>query len=486
MKKFKLYSVLVLVTILSACADFGDIDVSPNGAKAPLTSALITNILSDIGRTTAQVTPGLYCQYFAETQYTDASRYALQDVNWADYAGRLYDAQVVININTDPATRAVAALEGSNENQIAIARILKAYYMSYITDRYGDVPYSEALKGNSQPKYDAQEDIYIDLFKELDEAVKQFDGGALVKGDILFGTGTATEQVMRWKKFANSWRLILALRVSNADATLGAAQAVAALASSEGVFSSNADNVNITYPANTPAFSNPWFGLGADQAVSLTIANLLNNKVDDRRFAFGNVATGSTTLVGMAYGLQRQASLDYVAANPNMSQVILANAYRAANGTIQLLTYDQVALARAEAIELGWLPGGAAAAEAQYENGIDASWARWNQPTTNLAAYKNRADVDLTSGSGSRLDKIRYERWVSFYPNGQQGWSEWRRTNVPTLTPSPDAVNVSRQIPRRYIFPSYEAGVNGANFNAAVSLLEDGNTPESRFWWDNN
>jgi hypothetical protein len=485
MKKIKLYTTLVLISIVGACGDFGDTDVSPNGAKAPLTSALITNILVDVGRTTAQVVPGLYCQYFAETQYTDASRYALQDINWGDYAGRLYDAQAVININTDPSTRAVAALEGSNENQIAIARILRAYYFSYLTDRYGDIPYSEALKGNSQPKYDAQEDIYRDIFKELDEAVNQFEVGALVKGDILFGTGSQADQITKWQKFANSWRLILALRVSRVDATLAASQASAALAAPSGVFTSIADNVSITYPANTATFSNPWFGLGADQAVSKTIADLLNAKIDDRRFAFGNAS--GTTLIGMAYGLQRQASLDYVAANPNMSQVILANAYRANNGTIQWLTYDQVALARAEAAELGLLPGGAAEAQTQYTNGINASWARWNQTNaTNLTTYKARGDVDLTSGIGARLDKIRYERWVSFYPNGQQGWSEWRRTNVPLLTPSPDPVNPGGQIPRRYIFPSFEAGANGANFNAAVSLLEGGNTPDSRFWWDSS
>lgn len=483
MKRIKLYCATTLVALFASCSDFGDIDVSPNGAETPLTSALLTNALTTIGGTTATVLPGLYCQYFSESLYTDASRYSVQDINWAgDLAGSMYDVQNIININTNPDTRAYAALQGSNENQIAIARIVKAYRFSILTDRYGDMPYFEALQENTQPVFDSQEDIYNDIFNELDEAVAQFDNGALVKGDILFGSGTPAQQVAKWKMFANSWRLILALRVSKVDATLGAAQANAAITA--GVMTSSADNIPIAYPGNAAAFNNPWYGIGPDQTVSSTVANMLNTMGDDRRLAFGNASGG--VLVGMDYGLQRQDAIDYTNAHPTMSKVILADAYRAQAGTIYLLTYDQVALAKAEAIELGWVAGGATAAETEYANGINASWARWGQGGANLTTYKARGDVDLTSGIGSRMDKINLQRWLSFYPNGAQGWCEWRRTNIPALTPSTSAVNPSGEIPRRYIYPTIEYGLNGTKLAAAIALLDEGDTTDSHMWWDNN
>lgn len=497
MKKIKFYSIATLIVFLGSCSDFGDTNVSPNGSVTPLTSGLLTNALTAIGGTTANtstgVVPGLYCQYFAETLYTDASRYSVQDVNWSgELAGSVYDLQNIININTNEATRAYAALQGSNENQIAIARIIKAYRFSILTDRYGDMPYFEALKENTQPVFDTQEDIYKDIFKELDEAVKQFDDGALVKGDILFGSGTTAEQVLKWRKFANSWRLILALRVSEVDAVLGAAQANAALNADGGVFKPdlltnnlNFDNINIAYPGNAAAFNNPWYGIGADQTVSSTMANIVNSMGDDRRFAFGNAVSG--VLTGMDYGLQRQDAIDYSANHLTMSKVILSDSYRTQSGTIQLLTYDQVALALAEAIELGWVSGGAVAAETAYADGIKASWLRWNQNSaSSLASYMARTDVDLTSGIGSRLNKIRLQRWLSFYPNGNQGWSEWRRTGVPALSPSPAPVNTSGEIPRRYIYPTAEYGLNGTKLAEAVGRLDNGDTQDSHVWWDNN
>jgi hypothetical protein len=88
----------------------------------PVTSALLTNALLDFDSpaNNGSIRNGLYCQYFAETQYTETSLYAIPQIGWdGNYAGSLYDLQNIINNNTDPATKAYAALNGSNNNQIA-------------------------------------------------------------------------------------------------------------------------------------------------------------------------------------------------------------------------------------------------------------------------------------------------------------------------------------------------------------------------------
>lgn len=249
----------VFATLVTGCSkginDFGDTNINPNATTVPITSALLTNVLAGAGGNIwgngINTTAGLYCQYMSETQYTDISRYATPTLNWDGiYAGDLYDLQNIINVNTDPATKASAAQFGSNNNQIAIARILKAYNFMMLTDAYGDIPYFEALKGNGTIAYDKQELIYPDLIKELKAAVAQFDGGLTVQGDVMYSGNTT-----RWKKFANSLIATIALRMSKANPTLGKAEFAAAIAA--GVIDNNADNAGITYPGGN--YRNPIY-----------------------------------------------------------------------------------------------------------------------------------------------------------------------------------------------------------------------------------
>lgn len=473
--KYITYATFTAVSLLGAsCGDFGDLNVSPNGAKTPLTSALLTNSLSALGGTTTNTAPGLYCQYFSETQYTDASRYSLQDVNWSgELAGSIMDLQQIINFNTDPETAPVAALNNApNANQIAVARILKAYRFSVLTDRYGDMPYFEALKTSTQPVFDSQEDIYNDLFKELDEAVKQFVTGPTLKGDILFGG-----DITKWKKFANSWRLILALRVSKVDPALGEAQFKAALTADDSVIVSNSENVTITYPGNALAFQNPWFGIGGDFGVSETVSDFLNSNSDLRLNAYGK--PNGAVLVGFPYGLPRQEAITWANANPAWSK-ILNDPFRTTTSTLAIITYADVLLARAEAAHLGWTTENR---NQLYSDGIKASWERWgvfNQAS--FDTYITRTGVDLTLGSVD--EKIGTQRWLSFFPNGNQGWAEWRRTGYPVIDPTPFAINNSKEIPVRLIYPSVEYNYNGINLQEAVGRLDNGDTPDSHVWWD--
>ena len=120
-----------LLVVASSCSlsDFGDINKNPNSISVPVTSALLTNALFDFATpaATGSINGALYSQYFAETQYTETSLYSIPQIAWDGiYAGSLYDLQNIINNNTDAATSTYAALNGSNSNQIALARILKA------------------------------------------------------------------------------------------------------------------------------------------------------------------------------------------------------------------------------------------------------------------------------------------------------------------------------------------------------------------------
>lgn len=456
-------------------ADFGDTNVSPNNTNKPIPAALLTNAIAGIGSTYAL--EGLYCQYWSESQYTDASRYSRTEGGFGTYSAQLYDLENIIINNTDEALKPAALVFGSHNNQIAVARILKAYYFARLTDYFGDLPYSQALKGEVRPVYDTQQAIYTSLFSELDAAVKQFDGGLAARGDILY-----SGNITRWKKFANSLRLILALRISKADAALGSAQAKAALAADGGVITANADNAMLNYPGGN--FNNPWFSAyltRQDYALSQTMERFLSDRNDPRLFVFGT-PDKSNKVIGIPYGVPREQAIAFTNQNPTWAYVLHPD-WRKNNTPFPILTAASVTLARAEAAALGWTTENA---EQLYKDGIKLSFEYWkvfNQ--TSYDAYLAGNMVAFAAGDNAgNLSKIRFQRYLAFFPDGLQGWSEWRRTGVPALTPSAFALNSSKQIIRRYIYPPTEANLNKENYDAAVSRIQGGDTNDGRVWWD--
>lgn len=465
-------ALLVLFTGGCDMGDFGDTNENPNATTVPITSALLTNALTNTNSTF--VIEGLYSQYLSESQYTDLSRYSRREYGFWDYSGVLYDLENIIIQNTDEETKEDVLNFGSNNNQIAIARILKVFFFSRITDMLGDVPYFEALKGDPSPAYDLQEEIYPDFFKELDEAVKQFDGGLSAQGDILF-LGNKD----RWKRFANSLRLMLALRVSEAAPDLGRTQALAALSADGGVMENNRDNAVLNYPGDD--FRNPWFSTydgRKDYAISEILVQYLQGLEDPRLVVYGSPdIDGEVT--GIPYGLPRENALEFTGQHPNWS-FALAPQWRQQDSPLAVLTAGDVYLARAEAAALSWT---SESVMEMYEAGIQASMEYWGvyDPGA-FEKYMGQPGVAISNGAG--LDKVRFQRWLSFFPNGYLGWTLWRRTGVPDLQPTPYAVNTSGEIPRRYVYWSREANLNPENYQAAVDRMGGEDTMDGRVWWD--
>lgn len=470
--------VAVAATLLSTgcdkVKDFGDTNVNPNGTAVPSPAALLTNVLAGLGGAAAQTRPGLYAQQFSETQYTEVSLYALPQLEFdGTFAGGLMDLQNIIDINTDERTKNNAGKFGANANQIATARIMKAYIFWTITDRWGDIPYFEALKGsaNLSPRYDAQEAIYKDLVKELKEANAQFQpAAAKIQGDIVYDGDIA-----KWQKFANSLRMLVALRTSKVypgPNEFAATEFKAAFQDAAGYIATNADNFTIRYPGTVAAFSNPWWALyngRTDYAESKLMTDLTTSLGDPRQAAFGSSTTG------FPYGLTRDQA---VAFGTSYATILAANK-RDRSSPLVVIGASDVLLAIAEAAQRGWVTGNIATF---YKNAIAENWAEWSV-TGNITTYTGSTSVALT-GAASDLQKIQLQQYISFYPDGLQAWSNWRRTGVPALTPTSNAIGSSKQIPRRYTYGPNEYNLNSENVNEAKARLSGGDTPDARVWWD--
>lgn len=480
---------------LVACKkyDFGDLNFSPDpqAQTDASTKELFTNITRQIAGaalpgtaasdlTISDATPGLFVQYFAETQYPGASLYTLTRSDWSlYYSGPIKDAQEIIDINSGEKANTATA-HGSAKNQIAIARIIKAYYFHVMTDRWGDVPYFDALKGsaNPSPKYDKQQDIYNDLFKELREAVAQFDGGAAVQGDLLFSGDAA-----KWKRFANSLRMRLAIRLTEADATKARTEYLAAYNDAAGWIDDNSKNAAFPFLDNRN-FRNPW-AAKIDQRDDLAPSNVfvdsLNSYSDPRRSKYFTSIAGATPYRGAPYGWN-QSDIQSWATNNQYSRI--GSAITAQNAPGYMITASEMQFIKAEAALRGWIS--ATEFVTAYNKAIEQSFQQWGvYNATTYAAYIADARVvvtpttDLTTGKR----KIGTQKWMALYPNGQEAWAEWRRLGFPTLMPAPDAQS-GRRIPLRNGYPALEPTLNVANYNAQVAAMPGGDTPDVPVWWD--
>ena len=480
MNKFKYLIVLMIPVMvgLSGCEkfeDFGDTNVNPGATNSPIVGALLTNVQSQLGGYAANTRGGLYAQYFSETQYTDVSLYSLPQINLnGEYAGVLYDLQNIINQNV-------------SNNMNVVAKILQQYIFWTITDRWGDIPYSEALKGNPTPKYDKQEDVYKGMINTLKSAVTEFDNTSIITGDIIYDGNVAA-----WKKLANSLRMLMALRLAKrfpTPAGYAATEFKAALNDPAGYISSNADNFTIEYPGGN--FKNPWYNTyngRKDFAESAPMVSLLGSLNDTRQTVFGgktddqnqaNPDWDEPSTVGMPYGLTRAKSEAFTAANPTWARILRGDK-REEDDPLVIIGAAHVTLARAQAADMGWTTE---ALPTVYASGIAQSFEQWG--LTMPAGYLTMTGVALPAaqGTGANKKEIAIQRYIAAYPDGLQGWSIWRETGFPVLTPAPDATNASKQIPRRYTYGQSEYGTNAEQTNAAATAI-GGDTPETKVWWD--
>ncbi len=465
---------LLITAVVASCkkpGDFGDLNVDPNNPADPNTKLLLTNaIRAGLSAGTGAVTapdPMLYVQQISEVFYTQASRYSSRIFDYnALYNGALNDLQTIIDLNTNAETKAkpYVVAGGSNANQIAVARILKAHIFMQMADRWGDIPYSAALKKleDITPAFDKQQDVYIALFKELKEAVAGIDAGAGPAGDILLNG-----DMDWWKQWAGSIRMILALRLSKADPTTGKTEFAAAFAA--GVLANNAHNV-FYYYLNDANNQNPWYnnyvvGKRYDYAISATMVTKLKALSDPRLEIFADT-TATKTYVGMPYGLTSPSGYAAGTVDKPGNISLIGKVFRQQNSKAAVTTFAQLQFAQAEAAHLGWIPGGEAVAATYYLAGIKASLDQFGAAGYATYVVQPAVVYDPTKS----VELIQTQKWIASYlGNGYESWAEWRRTGYPVLTPAPGAAPVSGgQIPRRQAYPTTERDLNGENYNIVL------------------
>lgn len=472
MRKINKYILILAAGVcFTGCTKFDDdINTNPNKPAKVSGTQLIANSEMYLPGIANNAYGSLYPQYLANTTYIDDARYTTVNFNFYSwYYGPLMNLESVINSKT------LDGNEGPVENQVAVAKILKAYFFWHLTDRWGDLPYSQALKGseNLNPAYDKQEQIYDNLFLLLDEANATLTNSTgAIKNDIVYGGASVS-----WKKFANTIHMLMALRLSKVNENKAKTEFNKAL--NAGIIDNNSANFVYKHLAEETN-ENYWYTSYTRQgrnwyALSKPLVDQMQGTADPRLATYAD-KNAKGNYVGLAYGLSDAVKVEEYS--------MLGSNLRKQTSPVYLVTYAQALFAKAEAAKAGWIPGGDAAAETNYKQAIEASVRQWNNnDVTGLDNFLTQPEVAYTAAEGTR--KIATQRWVHLFLNGYESWSEWRRTGFPVLTPAPN--NNNKQIPRREGYPTQERLNNTNNYNQAVSSFPYGGSDnlDARVWWDN-
>ncbi|WP_423146173.1 SusD/RagB family nutrient-binding outer membrane lipoprotein [Rubrolithibacter danxiaensis] len=529
----KYAGLFLIISLFSCTKDFNEINTDP-------TQTSPQNFNSDyfISNSQAQFAKGIsgyegpilfqsgWMQIFAMATtsgdyYANADKYVASS-NTNDYTGRSWKDlgraaslanEVIVNYGNNPA----------KVNSVAVATIMKVLCISYVSDAYGDVPYSQAFQvssGITLPVYDKQQELYPHLLSDLEAAVNSID---LSKSAPAVDVSSLNGDMAKWKRFGYSLMLRMAMRLVKVDANAAKTWAEKAYAggtlnSGEDVYF-RSDNAN-GYGNNN---INAWLTATDFNQVrwSKTLIDYLKSNADPRLSAIAEVpqpgvaAANNQDLAGdntFATQLGLPNGYDIIASSP--SNIANAPGYPGGTGTgtdlspigkysrpsinvyknrnlpVYALSYAESELLLAEAAIRGWNAGESAAAH--YSNAAKAGVLSLNNLKDGVVSdaaattYANAHPLDI-SNQANALNMINTQYWATtgILLNFSEAWNNWKRTGLPALTPINYTGNFSGgQIPRRQLYPLDEGTSNRANYLNAAENISGGDTWTGKIWWD--
>lgn len=366
-----------------------------------------------------------------------------------------------------------------NVNHEAIARIWRAYMFQYMTDCYGDIPYSEAFKSVA-PKYDSQEFIYKDLISQLQTAVSTLSANknsgytSLGTADVFFNG-----DLDKWIKFGNSMILRLAMQCSNVAADEITKTTLASIdwQNQSLYISANEDNVRLipdeggaTYHVKNPyAFVAGW----DEMRISKTMYDRLAVNQDPRMHIY-MAKNINGEYIGLPSG-QRIEDLnahykdDYI---PNYCDI--GDYFIQGETPFVLFTASEVHFLLAEAIQKGFIQGDATTF---YNKAVRLSLESYNIPDEQIQSFMTKVPYSE--------ENLYTQFWLALFPNGPQGWNLVRRTGKPSIAPLIYHWPGNSDMPRRYSYSTDEIRYNPINVQEAIERM-GGDSQYTRIWWDKN
>jgi hypothetical protein len=386
--------------------------------------------------------------------------------------------------------------EDDYKDWYSISLILKVFAGHRIVDIFGPFPYSNF---GLSSEFDSEEKAYTTFFEELDYAINTLEKYKGSESEIAFAgvdVSTLNGDYVKWIQLANTLRLRLAIRISNVAPGMAEGQARKALSNPNGLLEN--DDFLITHTFNHPisTVSRGW----GDILMGAPIESILSGYQDPRMEKYFLPAEGNV-VAGQFKGIRQGIELTDKAEYGGFSKINIES-----SAPLQLMTASEAYFLRAEAALRGW--GGDA--KTFYEDGVRRSFAQhgaadvdaYLQSTNKPAPYVDPLHPENNVGPNDvsaitvawddadsdevKLEKIITQKWIAIFPDGQEAWSEHRRTGYPKLFPVvinhsdiPDGEFISR-LP----YPADFKATNPTAVQEAVDKFLGGNDkPETKLWW---
>lgn len=463
---YTLIIALLLVT-LSACEnDFDSLNTNPKAAiNVPANSVFLAGQKSLVDVYTTSIWTSspfrVLSQTWTQVANINEARYQFSSNNapggwwtriYTTALSNLENAKALYaNENTTDAVR---------NNKTLITEVLEVYAYHLLVNTYGDIPYSEALKATIPfPKYDDAKTVNYDLIRRLNIAIAGLD---LSSGSFGTADNIYKGDVAKWKKFAATLKLKLALYLVGVDEAKAKEYALEAVAS--GVFTSNADNAKFAYISGTVTNSNPlWQDLvnGTYATYYAPAATFVNKLValNDPRLPILFTKNGAGNYSGVPAGL----------GGDKESFSKFSNYWLAANASGVLLDYAETSFLLAEALERNIAVGGTV--ETHYNNAITASIIDFGGTAANATDYLAQNTVKYSTANGNWKEKIGTQKWLAFANRNWDSWTEIRRLGYPNLDVISPPTNAVGNLPQRLYYPPVEQTSNAINWKQAVDKL---------------
>lgn len=384
----------------------------------------------------------------SQGQFARFGKYDIQETDLNNEWDALY-TDAMMGANT-----IITQYGDANPYYRGMAKIITSINLSYATDLWNQVPYSEAfqgLSGNINPKYETQEQIYGHLQKMLDEAISDLqanptDNVLIPFADDLIYKGDRE----KWIKAAYTLKARFALRLTAVKGNQAAQDALTYL---QNGFTSNEDDLEAVFGGGGSSL-NQWYAFELSRANYIKMGkffvDLMANKNDPRLPFFAAKDENG--------GYSGTAPED----EDNTKTSAVGSAIASANSNVGIITY-----AEAKFIE----------AEAKFRLGQDASGSLKEAVSASLQKYTGEVNADYINNEASTVDieNIITQKYIALFATIEP-YNDFRRTGFPKLTPNADSQ--SGQIPLRLVTPQKERLYNS---NAVVV-----GTMYENVWWDAN
>jgi hypothetical protein len=490
MKKYILPAIL-FVLVFSSCSDLEELNINPNNVPETHPQLLLTDIEWNAFQVKG-IDPMFASRMAVQTDGENSNQF----YNWT--RGSYDDYGQLRNV-----TKMIEEAERiENPTYVALGKFFRAFYFYNLTLTFGDIPYSDALKGETDeiytPVYDTQKEVFTGILNELKEADELLsDDNSIIEGDIIYNGNTAM-----WRKLINSFRLKILITLSEkvSDSDLNVKSTFASIFSNSPLIESNADNGQLVFidelGSRYTEYDNSNYG--SARYIDSTFIQRLQDRKDPRLFIF----CGQTRVAkeaGLAINdfaayeggdpIAPYNEVNLKAADGKVSKVNLRYTTDPTTEPHMYIGYSELELILAEASVRGWINS---SAQEHYENGVKASFGFYNMYAAGYAAYVNETaaeeylqqplvDFSNAATNDEKLELIMMQKYIpSFLQGGWRMYFDHLRTGYPEFR-----INEGVTPPTRWIYPTSEYQENSDNVTEAITRQFGAGNDKTRVtpWW---